>query len=87
MAGCFYSVSAPACQDHVAGGHAGVGVVCLGGALLSHPSFVTPEFREFFKLGRVLRTTLPAVKGGVVHLFVVCGYQGVEEDAEKACPY
>ena len=27
----------PACQDHVAGGHAGVGVVCLGGApFLSH---------------------------------------------------
>ena len=31
-------------------------------------SFVTPEFREFFRLGRVLRTTLPTGKGGVVHL-------------------
>ena len=47
------------------------------------PSFVTSEFREFFKLGRVLRTTLPTGKGGVVHLFVVYGYQGAEEDAEK----
>ena len=47
------------------------------------PSFVTPEFREFFRLGRALRTTLPTGKGGVVHLFVVYGYQGAEEDAEK----
>ena len=46
-------------------------------------SFVPPEFREFFRLGRVLRTTLPTGKGGVVHLFVVYGYQGAEEDAEK----
>ena len=29
---------APACQDRVAGGHAGVGVISLGGALLTlHP--------------------------------------------------
>ena len=28
------------------------------------------SFKEFFRLGRVLRTTLPAGKGGVVHLFV-----------------
>ena len=27
-------------------------------------------------MGRVLRTTLPTGKGGVVHLFVVYGYQG-----------
>ena len=43
----------------------------------------TPEFREFFRLGKVLRTTLPTGKGGVVHLFVVCGYQGAEEDADQ----
>ena len=43
MAG-HHSVWAPACQDHVAGGHAGVGVVSLGGASLSLPSFVTPQF-------------------------------------------
>ena len=34
-----HSVWAPACQDQVAGGHAGVGVVGLGGASLSLPSF------------------------------------------------
>ena len=34
-------------------------------------------------MGRVLRTTLPTGKGGVVHLFVVYGYQGAEEDADK----
>ena len=34
-------------------------------------------------MGRVSRTTLPTGKGGVVHLFVVYGYQGAEEDAEK----
>ena len=79
----YHSVWAPACQDSVPGGHAGVGVVSLGGAPLALPSFVTSEFREFFKLGRVLRTTLPTGKGGVVHLFVVYGYQGAEEDAEK----
>ena len=78
-----HSVWAPACQDEIAGGHAGVGVISLGGAPLSLPSFVTPQFQEFFRLGRVLRTTLPAAQGGVVHLFVVYGYQGVEEDAHK----
>ena len=58
-------------QDQVAGGHAGVGVISLGGAHLSLPSFLTPQFQKFFKLGRVLRTTLPAAQGGVIHLFVV----------------
>ena len=48
-----HSVWAPACQDKIAGGHAGVGVVSLGGAPLSLPSFVTPQFQEFFRLGRV----------------------------------
>ena len=70
-----YSVWAPACQDKIAGGHAGVGVVSLGGAPLSLPSFVTPQFQEFFRLGRVLRTTLPTSRGGVVHLFVVYGWR------------
>ena len=41
------------------------------------------SFQEFFRLGRVLRTTLPTSQGGVVHLFVVYGYQGAEEDADK----
>ena len=78
-----HSIWAPVCQDSIPGGHAGVGVVSLGGAPLALPSIVTPEFREFFRLGRVLRTTLPTGKGGVVHLFVVYGYQGAEEDADK----
>ena len=30
-----------------------------------------------------MRTTLPTAHGGVVHLFVVYGYQGAEEDADK----
>ena len=59
-----------------------LGVVSLGGASLSLP-FVTPEFQEFFRLGMVLRTTLPTGKGGVVHLFVVYGCQGAEEDADQ----
>ena len=78
-----HSIWAPACQDKIAGGHAGVGVISLGGAPLSLPSFVTSQFQEFFRLGRVLRTTLPTCQGGVVHRFVVYGYQGAEEDAEK----
>ena len=77
------SVWSPACQDQVAGGHAGVGVVSLDGAPLSLPSFITSQFKEFFRLGQVLRTTLPAGKGGVVHLLVVYGNQGAEEDAEQ----
>ena len=47
----YQSVWSLACQDQVAGGHAGVGVVSLGNAPLSLPSFVTPEFHEFFRLG------------------------------------
>ena len=78
-----HSVWAPACQDRIAGGHAGIGVVSLGGAPLCLPSFVAPQFQEFFRLGRVLRTTLPTAQGGVVHLFVVYVYQGTEEDAEQ----
>ena len=54
----YHSVWSPASQDHVAGGHAGVGVVSLGGASLSLPSFVTPQFKEFFRFGRVLREPL-----------------------------
>ena len=43
-----HSVWAPACQDQVAGGHAGVGVVSLGGALslLSH-LWSLLSFRKF----------------------------------------
>ena len=44
----FHSIWAPACQDSIPGGHAGVGVVSLSGAPLALPSFVTPEFRGIF---------------------------------------
>ena len=70
------SVWSTACQDQVAGGHAWSRGVSLGGAPLSLPSSIAPQFKEFFRLGRALRTTLPTGKGGVVHLFVVYGYQG-----------
>ena len=70
------SVWSPTCQDQVAGGHSGVGVVNLGGAPLSLSSFSTPQIKEFFRLGRALRTTVPTGKGGVIRLFVVHGYQG-----------
>ena len=55
----YQSVWSPACQSQVAGGHAGVAVVSLGDAPCSLPSFATPEFQEFFRLGRALRITLP----------------------------
>ena len=67
-----------------------VGVVSLGAAPVALPAFAAAEFRDFFKLGRVLRVTLPAGdgerrgeggRGG--HLFVVYGCQGAEEDSEK----
>ena len=38
------SVWAPACQDQVAGGHAGVRVVSLGAAPLALPTVATSEF-------------------------------------------
>ena len=60
-----------------------MGVVSLCGASISAPSLVTPEFRKFFRLGRALRVALPTGEGGVVHIFVVYGYQGSEEDAGK----
>ena len=47
------------------------------------PLLVTAEFREFFRLGRAMRVLLPTGDGGVVHLFVVCGFEGSEEDSEK----
>ena len=67
--------SAPACHDQVAGGHAGVWVVHLCHFL----PLLLLNFRRFFRLGRVLRTTLPTGKD----LIVVHGYQGAEEDADQ----
>ena len=43
-----HSAWSPACQDHVAGGHAGVGVVSLGGARPFSPFFrYLLNFRSF----------------------------------------
>ena len=47
----YQSVWSLACQDEVVG-HAGVCVVSLGGAPLALLSFVSPQFKEFFRLGR-----------------------------------
>ena len=77
------SVWSPVCQDQVAGGHAGVGVVSLAGAPLSLPSFITPQFMEFFRLGRAMGTALPTGQEGVHHLFVVYGYQETEDDSDQ----
>ena len=77
------SVWAPSCQDVTPGGHAGVGVVSLHGAPLSLPTLFDPSFKEFFRIGRAMRVILPLGNGGVVHLFVIYGYQGAENDPEK----
>ena len=63
-------------EDVKGSGHAGVGVVSLGGAQLTLPTFATPELQEFFRMGRALRVILPTGEGRVIHLFVVYGYQG-----------
>ena len=77
------SVWAPSCQDVTPGGHAGVGVISLHGAPLSLPTLLDPSFKEFFRVGRAMRVILPLGDGGVVHLFVIYGYQGAENDPEK----
>ena len=77
------SVWAPSCQDVTPGGHAGVGVISLHGAPLSLPTLFDPSFKEFFRIGRAMRVVLPLGNGGVVHLFVIYGYQGAENDPEK----
>ena len=69
-------------------GHAGVGVMSLCGSSLSAPSLVTPEFREFFRLGRAIEGyPLPLEKEALFTSLLVYGYQGAEEDAGKTCPY
>ena len=78
-----HSVWAPASQEGSHVGHAGVGVVSMKGAPVSMPSFATAAFRQFFELGRLVRCVLPLGNGRVMHLVVVCGYQGADEDSEK----
>ena len=81
----YQSVWSPACQDQVAGGHVmlGLGSLILVG-LLSHFLRLLPLiFGSFSGWVGFLRTTLPTAHGGVVHLFVVYGYQVAEEDADQ----
>ena len=49
----------------------------------SLPTLFDPSFKEFFRIGRAMRVVLPLGNGGVVHLFVIYGYQGAESDPEK----
>ena len=77
------SVWAPACQDSIPGSHAGVGVVSMKGAPLTLPTFFTPEFAEFFRLGRAIRVILSLANGIFTHLFVLYGNQGSCDDPHK----
>ena len=78
-----YSLWTPACQETSHVGHAGVGLVSLRGAPLFKAVPSTRDFRDWIKLGRVLRTVIPVGKGRVVHVVVVYGFQGADGDPEK----
>ena len=58
-------------------------MVGLRGAPISLPTVATVGFSDFFQLGGVLRCHLPVAGGRVVHLVVVCGFQGASTDPEK----
>ena len=47
----YHSAWAPACQDRIAGGHAGVGVVSLGGAPPLSPIFCYSSVQGVFQVG------------------------------------
>ena len=55
----------------------------IDGWSLSLPSFVTPEFQEFFKLGRVFLNHSSFWKRRSVFFCCFFGYQGAEEDADQ----
>ena len=77
------SVWAPASQDSSHVGNAGVGVVSLRGAPISHLTFATAQFRRFFDYGRALRCLIPLGSGRFMHLVVLYGDQGADVDAEQ----
>ena len=77
------SIWAPASQDSPHVGNAGVGVVSLRGAPLALPIFATGQFKSFFDCGRAVRCLLPLSSGRFLHLFVLCGCQGADADAEQ----
>ena len=49
------------------------------------PSLVTPEFKEYFWLGRAMRVTLPTGEGGVVHLLWFMGVRGLRRMLKNFC--
>ena len=78
-----HSVWSPACQDHVAGGHAWVGVDSLAGPPLLSPPLLLISLRSFS--GWVVFENHSSDwewRSGSC-FFVVYGYQGVEEDADQ----
>ena len=79
----FQSVWALACQDRIAGGHAGVGVVSLGGAALSLPSFRHTSVPGVLQVGSGFENHSSYCSRRSGSSFVVYGYQGAEEDADK----
>ena len=79
------SVCALASQEGSHAGHAGVGVVRLREGPLALPTFATTAFRRFFDSGRLIQCASLLVNARRVHLVVVYGFQGADEDAEKLC--
>ena len=78
-----FSLWTPACQESAHVGHAGVGLVSMKGAPLSHAVACTHDFRTWVGCGRVLRTVVPVGMGRIVHVVVVYGFQGADCDPEK----
>ena len=76
------SVWAPADQESGHVGHAG-GLVCLEGAPLSLPNFATSAFASCFAQCRALRSHVSIGGSRILHLVVVCGFQGAASDPEK----
>ena len=79
------SVCALASQEGSHAGYAGVGVVRLSWAPLALPTFATTAFRRFFDSGCLIQCASLLVNARRVHLVVVYGFQGADEDAEKLC--
>ena len=55
----------------------------MSGAPVALLSLATAQFRRFFDSGRAIRCLLPLGGGGLIHLVVLCGYQGADSDAEQ----
>ena len=55
----------------------------MKGAPLFHAVPSTHDFKALVSLGRVLRCVIPVGRGRIVHVVVVCGFQGADGDPEK----